>query len=416
MRLRAEIGAGERGTLQCLRVDGVEEYGGVRARVGDVGDGDACHAGPLVAAAVGDVQEDVGGLAQDLRDGVGTDGTRVYSPAVDVNVGLLVASSDLDMVPRVVVIHSPDARPAVGQVQWADQRCQTSDLLQAFNGNLRPYYLHGQGLRSGGLEPPTVYVGWNRSGPEAGDLRARRRISPVLPTGQLHLLRYQAVKTAPLGQQHHQDQPRIRDQIRGIEHSGDRRRSVRSFHLGSTLPIVRAGASRTPIVAVRRALPRSLESYPQRSNRWIEAKTAPEARSVCRILSGMGDNHRAPDEDHEVHNDLSGEVHGPVGQFGSVHGDVNMSYSTEAQQDPEEIEFRKQYRDRMQAEWDAEEERRAELKRKKANKERGEIVCGGLAFIGLGIFLINLGMIFPGTLLALIGLGAACSVITSFRL
>ncbi|MFC9493592.1 hypothetical protein [Streptomyces sp. NPDC056982] len=58
---------------------------------------------------------------------------------------------------------------------------------------------------------------------DAGDLGVRRRTRPVLRPGQPHLLRHQSRQTAPLGQPHHGDQPGLRDQIRIIERSGDRR-------------------------------------------------------------------------------------------------------------------------------------------------------------------------------------------------
>jgi hypothetical protein len=46
---------------------------------------------------------------------------------------------------------------------------------------------------------------------------------------------------------------------------------VGNLHLRGALLIVRAGSVRTPIIAGRKALLRFSGSYPQTSNRWIEA-------------------------------------------------------------------------------------------------------------------------------------------------
>ena len=77
---------------------------------------------------------------------------------------------------------------------------------------------------------------------DAGDLGVRGRTRTVLRPGQSHLLGHQAGEPAPLGRPHHRDQPGMRDQIRVIERSGDRRRRMGNLHLGSALPIVRAGS------------------------------------------------------------------------------------------------------------------------------------------------------------------------------
>ncbi|MEU5833966.1 hypothetical protein ABZ820_09800 [Streptomyces diacarni] len=43
------------------------------------------------------------------------------------------------------------------------------------------------------------------------------------------------------------------------------------------------------------------------------------------------------DDEPSVHNDVSGTVNGPVGQFGTVHGDVHMHWARQA--DEAEYEF-----------------------------------------------------------------------------
>ncbi|MFE7613236.1 phosphotransferase [Streptomyces celluloflavus] len=75
---------------------------------------------------------------------------------------------------------------------------------------------------------------------DAGDLRVRRRTRAVPHLGQLALLRHQSRQTTLLDRPHHRDQPGLRDQIRVIERSGDRRRRMGNLHLGSALPIARA--------------------------------------------------------------------------------------------------------------------------------------------------------------------------------
>ncbi|MEV3856755.1 hypothetical protein AB0J38_20795 [Streptomyces sp. NPDC050095] len=88
---------------------------------------------------------------------------------------------------------------------------------------------------------------------------------------------------------------------------------------------------------------------------------------------------REPDgERWDVNNDVSGNVNGPVGQFGSVHGDVNMHWTEKAAADPEEQAFRAQYRARQQAEWAAQDAKR----RRERRKERGD---GGFGFLLFGV-------------------------------
>lgn len=82
------------------------------------------------------------------------------------------------------------------------------------------------------------------------------------------------------------------------------------------------------------------------------------------ILFPMSEAHDSDRErpgrppDPHLRNTLAArDIHGPVGQFGSVHGDVNMAPPRSA----EEAAFRARYMARMQAEWNRkeEEERRA---------------------------------------------------------
>ncbi|MER7013221.1 hypothetical protein ABT324_17525 [Saccharopolyspora sp. NPDC000359] len=59
----------------------------------------------------------------------------------------------------------------------------------------------------------------------------------------------------------------------------------------------------------------------------------------------------------KVGNEVSGgQFNGPVGQFGHVHGDVNLN----PPRSPEEAAFRARYMAKMQEAWDAEERARAE--------------------------------------------------------
>ncbi|MFF2921791.1 hypothetical protein ACFVTP_05140 [Streptomyces celluloflavus] len=44
----------------------------------------------------------------------------------------------------------------------------------------------------------------------------------------------------------------------------------------------------------------------------------------------MGERDGGPFEQPSVHNDVSGTVNGPVGQFGTVHGDVHMHWAGQA--------------------------------------------------------------------------------------
>lgn len=65
------------------------------------------------------------------------------------------------------------------------------------------------------------------------------------------------------------------------------------------------------------------------------------------------------DEDPETRNEISdGNFNGPVGQFGSVQGDVNMS-NTSNPRSQEEEDFWAQYRERKRQQWQAEAELRA---------------------------------------------------------
>ncbi|MGW7695059.1 hypothetical protein ACWGMA_40610 [Streptomyces asiaticus] len=73
----------------------------------------------------------------------------------------------------------------------------------------------------------------------------------------------------------------------------------------------------------------------------------------------MGDSDGDDDEQRSVRNDLSGEVHGPVGQFGTVHGDVHMHWSGPPA-NPDEAEFRSRFIKRKQAEWDEEDRKQKE--------------------------------------------------------
>ncbi|MFE7129732.1 hypothetical protein ACFVIM_02625 [Streptomyces sp. NPDC057638] len=111
----------------------------------------------------------------------------------------------------------------------------------------------------------------------------------------------------------------------------------------------------------------------------------------------MGEKRRSDDDHLNVRNDLSGEVHGPVGQFGSVHGDVHLNWSGPARS-PQEEAFRQRYIARKQAEWDAEEERRRlernaeeQARRREQRKERAQGFLGSLvaALIAYGLLQVD---------------------------
>ncbi|MCI2424109.1 hypothetical protein MOQ72_42610 [Saccharopolyspora sp. K220] len=69
--------------------------------------------------------------------------------------------------------------------------------------------------------------------------------------------------------------------------------------------------------------------------------------------NGQGDSHSGTGIDNEI---SGGHFAGPVGQFGYVHGDVNLN----PPRSPEEAAFRARYMAKMQEAWDAEERAKTE--------------------------------------------------------
>ncbi|MEV0324568.1 hypothetical protein ACIBKX_14915 [Streptomyces sp. NPDC050658] len=117
----------------------------------------------------------------------------------------------------------------------------------------------------------------------------------------------------------------------------------------------------------------------------------------------MGDSRDFDDETHRVSNDISGEVNGPVGQFGTVHGDVNMSWNQPAS--TADTEFQAQYQARMRAQWERE---RKERLRESRSKRYGS-GCFGVVLIVMACALFfgesNLGgSDWAGAVLLVLGL------------
>ncbi len=73
-------------------------------------------------------------------------------------------------------------------------------------------------------------------------LRARMGTGAVVGAFDAQPVAGQSGQAGALGQADQRDQPRVRDQIRLVEHDGDGRDSVRGLHLRDALPIVRGGA------------------------------------------------------------------------------------------------------------------------------------------------------------------------------
>jgi hypothetical protein len=72
---------------------------------------------------------------------------------------------------------------------------------------------------------------------------------------------------------------------------------------------------------------------------------------------------REPDNESTVHNELSGSVTGPVGQFGAVYGDVHIGVPGDASG---QAEWQARYRARLEQQWAEEDAARA------AEHERAE--------------------------------------------
>lgn len=108
---------------------------------------------------------------------------------------------------------------------------------------------------------------------------------------------------------------------------------------------------------------------------------------LTRVERGHENSHEHPGEDDDqdkvpINNEISGgRFEGPVGQFGSVFGDVNLS----PPKSPEEAAFRARYMAKMQEEWDAEEKRKEE-EEKNAPMQEGCSVIFTLVFIAFVIF------------------------------
>ncbi|WP_411123514.1 hypothetical protein [Streptomyces sp. x-19] len=65
---------------------------------------------------------------------------------------------------------------------------------------------------------------------------------------------------------------------------------------------------------------------------------------------------------HRTRNDVSGNVTGSVGQFGTVYGDVTVG--GQPPESPEDATWRARYRERLSRQWDAEDAARAEAERR----------------------------------------------------
>ncbi|WP_326753558.1 hypothetical protein OIE73_18355 [Streptomyces hirsutus] len=97
----------------------------------------------------------------------------------------------------------------------------------------------------------------------------------------------------------------------------------------------------------------------------------------------MGDRGGKPEQESGVENNLSGNVNGPVGQFGTVHGSVHMHWSGRTP-DPDKLArrmakaFRKEAEAREAAE--AEEAHQAELAELEARAST-RMRCAGLCLV-----------------------------------